>query len=164
MMALNLAKAGLALLIMLQAVPGLAADAAPSDAPAAVPSDAAFEQRVRDITVELRCLVCQNQTVADSSAPLALDLKQQVRSQLQAGRSPEQIRGYMTERYGDFVLYDPPLKASTLLLWLGPLLLVLAGLGVYWRTLAQRSRAPAPRELSAEERERSARLLQDPSE
>jgi cytochrome c-type biogenesis protein CcmH len=87
-------------------------------------SDPALEARMIAITSELRCLVCQNQTIADSHADLAVDLRQEVREMLQKGRTPEQIRKYMTDRYGDFVLYRPPLKASTLVLWLGPAVLL----------------------------------------
>ena len=83
-------------------------------------ADPALEARMLDITSELRCLVCQNQTIADSHADLAVDLRQQVREMLQKGRTPDQIRTYMTDRYGDFVLYRPPLKGNTAVLWLGP--------------------------------------------
>jgi len=77
---------------------------------------------------QLRCLVCQNQSIADSGAPLAADLREQVRGQIEAGRSDEEIRHYVTARYGDFVLYDPPLKRSTWMLWLAPFLLLILGL------------------------------------
>jgi cytochrome c-type biogenesis protein CcmH len=100
--------------------------------------DAATEQRLKDLAEELRCLVCQNQTIADSNAPLALDLRNQIRTQIGQGRSDEQIRDYMVERYGDFVLYKPPFKTSTLVLWLGPLLLLVAGAGVFWTVVARR--------------------------
>ena len=83
-------------------------------------ADPALEARMLAITGELRCLVCQNQTIADSHADLAVDLRQEVREMLQRGQTPEQIRRYMTDRYGDFVLYRPPLKASTAVLWLAP--------------------------------------------
>ena len=106
-----------------------AAATVPFQPPVAVPTaaDPALEARMLAITGELRCLVCQNQTIADSHADLAVDLRQQVREQIKGGMSDEQIRRYMTDRYGDFVLYRPPLKPTTLVLWLGPgLLLVLA--------------------------------------
>lgn len=90
--------------------------------------DPVLEKRVVKLTSELRCLVCQNQSLADSHADLAIDLKNQVRSQMQAGKSDAEIRDYMVARYGDFVLYDPPFKASTLLLWAGPFALLLIGL------------------------------------
>ena len=96
------------------------------EAPAARPTaaDPALEARMLAITGELRCLVCQNQTIADSHADLAVDLRQEVRELLQKGWTPEQVRKYMTDRYGDFVLYRPPLKASTAVLWLGPTVLL----------------------------------------
>jgi cytochrome c-type biogenesis protein CcmH/NrfF len=90
-----------------------------ADAPD-VAADPALEMRVNALSAELRCLVCQNQTIADSHAELAIDLKNQVREQLSAGRSERQVIDYMTQRYGDFVLYRPPLKATTVLLWAGP--------------------------------------------
>ena len=124
-------------------------------APAA--ADPALEQRVMTLAAELRCLVCQNQTIADSSAPLAEDLRNQVREKMRQGASDSQIMDFMVERYGDFVLYRPPVKATTLLLWFGPLLLVAAGLLVLLRRLRRR---PAPEhELSAAERERARKLL-----
>ncbi|MBN8506823.1 MAG: cytochrome c-type biogenesis protein CcmH [Burkholderiales bacterium] len=88
--------------------------------------------RTQALSSQLRCLVCQNQTIADSQAPLAVDLKNQVREQLQAGRSDAEILRYMTDRYGDFVLYKPPVQTNTALLWAGPALLMggaLLGLG-----------------------------------
>lgn len=90
--------------------------------------DAQQELRYQTMTQELRCLVCQNQNIADSHAPLADDLREQVRKQMAAGRSDDEIRQYMTDRYGDFVLYKPPFKWETVLLWLGPAALVLMGL------------------------------------
>ena len=83
------------------------------------------------ISSELRCLVCQNQTIADSHAELAVDLRTQVRELLQAGKTDQQITDYMTARYGDFVLYRPPFKAATALLWIGPAAMVLIGLGCF---------------------------------
>ena len=91
-------------------------------------ADPALEARMLAITGELRCLVCQNQTIADSHADLAVDLRQQVREMLQRGQTPDQVRRYMTDRYGDFILYRPPLKAATAALWLGPALLLAIGL------------------------------------
>ena len=86
--------------------------------------DVALEKRVHQLSSELRCLVCQNQTLADSNAPLAVDLRNQVREQLKSGRSERDVVEFLTARYGDFVLYRPPLKASTVLLWTGPFLLL----------------------------------------
>ena len=89
------------------------------DAPPAA-DDPALEKRVLHVSSELRCLVCQNQTLAESNAPLAMDLRHQIRSQLAAGKSEREVLDYLVARYGDFVRYRPPLKASTLLLWAGP--------------------------------------------
>ena len=86
--------------------------------------DAQQEARYQALIAELRCLVCQNQTIAESNAPLAVDLRNQVKTQIVAGRSQAEIVGYLTDRYGDFVLYRPPFKASTALLWFGPFLLL----------------------------------------
>jgi cytochrome c-type biogenesis protein CcmH/NrfF len=120
-------------------------------------ADPALEARVQALSAELRCLVCQNQSLADSHADLALDLKAQVREQLRAGRTPEQVLTYMTERYGDFVLYRPPWKASTLLLWLGPVLLLLMGSWALWRGL--RAPRPATPEMSDDDARKAAELL-----
>lgn len=110
-------------------------------APAA--ADPALEARMMAIASELRCLVCQNQTIADSQAGLAVDLRDQVREQLRQGRSPDEVLRYMTERYGDFVLYRPPLRGSTALLWFGPAALLLAGLATLFVVLRRRSRLDA---------------------
>ena len=88
------------------------------------------EQAYQNLIAELRCLVCQNQTIADSNADLAKDLRRQVYEMLQQGQSEQQIINFMTQRYGDFVLYKPAFTAKTALLWLGPSLLLLTGLGV----------------------------------
>jgi len=110
--------------------------------------DAQQEARYQQLIAELRCLVCQNQTIAESSAPLAVDLRNQVKSQIVAGRSQTEIVAYLTQRYGDFVLYRPPFKASTALLWIGPFLLL--GGGLLWALIFMRrsrgpSAGPAPR-------------------
>lgn len=132
------------------------------EAPPAVP-DPALEKRVMALAEELRCLVCQNQTIADSHAELAIDLKNQIREKLKAGMSEEQILQFMVARYGDFVLYRPPLKATTLMLWFGPLILLAIGLAVLFYRLARR-RKTAEVELTDGERARAARLLEDGSE
>lgn len=98
-------------------------------------ADPALEARVQALSAQLRCLVCQNQTIAESDAPLALDLRQQVRDQLARGQSEQQVMQFMVERYGDFVLYRPPLKALTSALWFGPGLLLVAALVVLGRRL-----------------------------
>ncbi|HNW63368.1 MAG TPA: cytochrome c-type biogenesis protein CcmH [Piscinibacter sp.] len=125
----------LALLLALPMLAG-AKEAAPAS------DDPVLEARVMRIAAELRCLVCQNQTIADSHADLAQDLRQQVREMLQKGQSDAQIIDYMTQRYGDFVLYRPPVKSTTALLWYGPAVLMLGGLGVLAVVLRRRSKLP----------------------
>jgi cytochrome c-type biogenesis protein CcmH len=108
-------------------------------------ADPVLEARMLTITTELRCLVCQNQTIADSHADLAVDLRQQVREMLQKGMTDKQIADYMTERYGDFVLYRPPFKSTTMLLWVGPGVMLVLGLLMLVLMLRRRSRMPADR-------------------
>jgi cytochrome c-type biogenesis protein CcmH len=103
-------------------------------------ADPELEKRVVKIAAELRCLVCQNQTIADSSAGLAVDLRNQVREMLRQGQSEQAIIDYMTARYGDFVLYRPPVKGSTMVLWYGPMLLLLGGALALFLVLRKRSR------------------------
>ena len=110
-------------------------------APAA--TDPVLEARVMRIAAELRCLVCQNQTIADSHADLAVDLRRQVREMLQQGQSEQQILDFMTARYGDFVLYRPPVKSTTLLLWYGPPTMAVLGIVILLWVLRRRSRMPA---------------------
>jgi cytochrome c-type biogenesis protein CcmH len=123
-------------------------------------ADPALEARVQAVSAELRCLVCQNQNLADSHADLALDLKNQVREQLRAGHTPEQVVAYMTDRYGDFVRYRPPFKATTWLLWLGPALLVALGLWGLRRALRRHDSNAEPEQLSGPDELRAAQLLQ----
>ena len=124
----------------------------------AMAQDAGLARRVANLAHELRCLVCQNQTLADSHAPLAVDLRNQIREQLAKGASEREVREFMVARYGDFVLYRPPLKASTIALWFGPFILLAAGALLLYRLITRR-RVPE-RELSDAERERAARLLE----
>jgi cytochrome c-type biogenesis protein CcmH len=123
----------------------LVAVSCPVSAKDAVPvaADPALEARVMALSSELRCLVCQNQTIADSHADLAVDLRNQIRDMLAKGQSSDQVRDYMTQRYGDFVLYKPPFKPTTALLWVGPPLLLLAALVGLFLTLRARQRARA---------------------
>src|SRR5260221_4399433 len=116
-----------------------------------------LEKRVMDISSELRCLVCQNQTLADSNAELAVDLRNSIREQLARGASEREVVDFMVARYGDFVLYRPPLNGATLLLWFGPFVLLVLGAFVLIRRL--RSKRPEERQLSDEDRARAARLL-----
>jgi len=125
----------------------------------ATSEDAALERRVQVLSEELRCLVCQNQSLADSHAELAVDLKNQVREKFRQGASEADVITFMTERYGDFVLYRPPLKATTLLLWFGPGVLMLAGLLALFLRLRRRAAATAAPALTAAERARATALL-----
>lgn len=102
-------------------------------------ADPLLEKRVNDISAELRCLVCQNQTIADSHAELAIDLKNQVREMVREGRSDTEITDYMVQRYGDFVLYRPPVKTATVFLWAGPFLFLVLGLTILAFTLRKRN-------------------------
>ena len=119
--------------------------------------NADLEKRTMALAAELRCLVCQNQTIADSNAPLALDLRNTIREQLKKGASERDVIEFMTARYGDFVLYNPPFKATTVLLWLGPFLILVLGLLFLFKKL--KSRPKASEELTAEEHARAAELL-----
>jgi len=123
--------------------------------------DPAVEARVKALGEELRCLVCQNQTIADSAAPLALDLRNQIRTQIGQGRSDDQIRAYMVERYGDFVLYKPPLKGTTLLLWIGPFVLLALGAGVLVSIARSRRVAARPAGEVPPARQREIAVLLD---
>ena len=113
--------------------------------------DPAVEARLKGLAEELRCLVCQNQTIADSSAPLALDLRNQIRTQIAQGRSDDEIRAYMVDRYGEFVLYRPPFKATTAILWLGPFMLIGAGLAIFLG-IVRRRRVETPVEAPTPQR------------
>lgn len=129
-----------------------------------VAADPVLEQRVMALASELRCLVCQNQTIADSNAELAVDLKNQVREKLKQGESEAKIIEYMVARYGDFVLYKPPVKATTLPLWIGPFVLLLAALAGLYYYIARRRRSAPAQTLSQEEEARVRSLLDAPEE
>jgi len=122
--------------------------------------DAGQETRSREIGKELRCLVCQNQSIEDSDAPLARDLRRIVREQVEQGASNEQVMRFVHERYGDFVLLRPPFNWSTLLLWATPALALMGGLFAIWRT-RRRALPAGPQELTEAERARLARLQGD---
>jgi cytochrome c-type biogenesis protein CcmH len=130
--------------------------AAKMEPPAA--SDA-MDARLKKLETELRCLVCQNQTLADSNADLAEDLRREVRELAVAGKSDDEIRAYLVARYGDFVLYDPPVKPITWLLWFGPFILLVAGGGLGWAILRRRERIAEP--VSAEAQARGRKLLDE---
>ncbi len=129
--------------------------AAPAQSLAA---DPVLEKRMLRLTEELRCLVCQNQTLADSHADLAIDLKNQVREKLASGMSEQEVIDYMVQRYGDFVLYRPRLFGATWVLWFGPLLLLLAGLGALALKLSARKAEVVP-QMSEQDRARAAAML-----
>lgn len=143
--------------IAVSAVSALAAEAQPAV------DDPVLEKRVLTLAEELRCLVCQNQTIADSHAELAVDLKNQIRDMLRKGMSDKEIKEYMVQRYGDFVLYNPPVKTSTWVLWFGPFVLLVGGLGFGIFKLKQRSRKVTQVSLSDLEREKAAELLGEDS-
>jgi cytochrome c-type biogenesis protein CcmH len=129
---------------------------------AAVAADPVAEKRLQDLSSELRCLVCQNQTIADSNAELAQDLRHEIRGMIKEGKSDKEIIDFMVVRYGDFVLYRPPVKGITLLLWGGPLALLLIGLFALVRYLRQRARLLADDQpLSADEASRAEALLKE---
>ena len=117
-----------------------------------------LDKRTAALAEELRCLVCQNQTLAESNAPLAVDLRKEMREQLANGASEREVREFMVARYGDFVLYKPPFKASTAALWLGPFALLLGGAVLLVRRV--RRRRDAEPALSAADHERAAKLLE----
>jgi cytochrome c-type biogenesis protein CcmH len=122
-------------------------------------ADPVLEERVMKLSKELRCLVCQNETLADSRADLAEDLRGQIREQMKAGKSDKEIIAYLTDRYGKFILYNPPVDPTTYLLWFGPFILLLAGLLLLFRYLKQRRDLITEQPLSAEERHRAEALL-----
>ena len=105
-------------------------------------SDPQLQARYEKLTHQLRCLVCQNETIADSNATLAADLRKQLREMIAAGKSDQDILNYMTDRYGDFVLYKPPFEARTVLLWSAPVLLVVAGVIAAFNVIMRRARLP----------------------
>lgn len=121
--------------------------------------DADQQQRYQTLTEELRCLVCQNQSLADSHADLAQDLRVQVYNMIKDGQSSDEITSFMVQRYGDFVLYRPPLKDKTLLLWFGPFILLLVGLYMVVR-IARKSRVDDV-SISEKQRIELSRLMDD---
>lgn len=151
---------GAALLAGCMAFPALAAGPDTDEAArlaAQVSDDPELEARVLELSHKLRCLVCQNESVAESRAPLALDMRNQVREQLAAGKSEREVVDFLVARFGDFVVFTPPFRASTLLLWAGPgVLLVLAVGGLVWRLRRRVAEAPpAPLDEAAHARARA---------
>jgi cytochrome c-type biogenesis protein CcmH len=155
-------KSARAILVLLSLI--VASAAAYAVQPNEVLPDPALEARARDISGGLRCLVCQNQSIDDSDAPLARDLRLLVRERLVAGDSDAEVTRFLVARYGEFVLLRPPLGWHTLMLWLTPvLLLMLAAGGIGWRLVKARGQhiAPAQSPLTADEQARLASLMKD---
>lgn len=145
------------LLVIILLIPGLAA----AEEARPLADNPLVEARLKTLAVELRCLVCQNQTLADSNAPLAEDLRREVREMIAKDMSDKEIIDFLVQRYGDFVLYRPPWKASTTLLWLGPFLLLIAGATGLVFALRRRQKKLADVTLSEEEHNRVAQLLSE---
>ncbi|MBK9308592.1 MAG: cytochrome c-type biogenesis protein CcmH [Nitrospira sp.] len=143
----------LAFIIVLASGPGWAGEAQP------LGDDPAVETRLKHLAVELRCLVCQNQTLADSNAPLAEDLRREVREMIVKDMTDQEIVDFLVERYGDFVLYRPPLKATTTLLWVGPFVLLAVGATVLVITLRRRAQKVVDAPVTDEEHRRVEQLL-----
>jgi cytochrome c-type biogenesis protein CcmH len=143
------------LFILLTSLPALAVQ------PDEILKDATLEARARTISKELRCLVCQNQSIDDSDAPLARDLRILVRERLSAGDSGKQTIAFVVRRYGDFVLLRPPFKSSTLILWLGPILILISGMAgiAIWHRRRRTASAGPGAPLSDDERARIDTLL-----
>ena len=129
-----------------------------------ISSDPALEARMMVIAEELRCLVCQNETIAASHADLAIDLKNQIRIKLTQGQSQKEILGFMVERYGDFVLYRPPLKPTTILLWLGPFVLLGIALLMLVLNVRRRRRSVQTSAMSDEDQAKARALLDTPTQ
>ena len=142
----------LAILFSIAAGPAMAGEAQPSE-------DPQIETRMRALTEQLRCLVCQNETLADSRADLAEDLRREIRKEIKAGKSDPEIIAFLTQRYGDFILYNPPVKMTTYLLWFGPFVILLTGIAVLYRYLGRRKKLIHDKPLTAGERKQAEDLL-----
>jgi cytochrome c-type biogenesis protein CcmH len=142
-----------ALILLFMSGPAWAGEAAP------LAEDPLAEARLKHLAVELRCLVCQNQTLADSNAPLAEDLRREVREMIAKNMSDQEIIDFLVSRYGDFVLYRPPWKATTTLLWLGPFLLLGSGAAALLMALKRRTKTATETTVTDEERRRVEQLL-----
>jgi cytochrome c-type biogenesis protein CcmH len=147
----------LPLLLFLIVPCSLAKDAQPAG------EDPAIEQRLTKLSQELRCLVCQNETLADSRAGLAEDLRREIREQMKAGKSDKEIIAFLTERYGQFILYRPRVTPTTYLLWFGPFVLLLGGLAILFRYIKQRRDSIPDQPLTSAERRRAEELLRSDS-
>jgi len=123
------------------------------------PTDPAIEKRLANLSHELRCLQCQNQTLADSPSDLAADMRQEIREQMKAGKSDKEIVAFLTDRYGQFILYRPRVSPVTYLLWFGPFVLLLTGLYVLYQYIKHRRDSITEKPLTAEERRRAEEML-----
>jgi cytochrome c-type biogenesis protein CcmH len=123
--------------------------------------DPELEKRLMNLSKELRCLVCQNETLADSQADLAQDLRAQIREQMRAGKTDKEIVSYLTDRYGQFVLYRPPVTPTTYLLWFGPFIFLLGGLAILFRYVKHRRELISEPQLSDEQRRRVEDILKE---
>ena len=121
--------------------------------------DPVIEQRLAKLSHELRCLQCQNQTLADSPSDLAADLRREIRAQMKAGKSDQEIIAFLTQRYGQFILYRPRVTPLTYLLWFGPFVLLLGGLLILFRYIKQRRDQITEQPLTAEDRRRAEEML-----
>ena len=154
----------LVLMLLMACAAALAsAQTAPAHPAPSSYEDPALEARVMAVAEELRCLVCQNETIAASHADLAVDLRKQIRNKLREGQSPQQILDFMAARYGDFVLYRPRLTAGTLLLWAGPFVLLIVAAVALALNIRRRRAALVVRELTPAEAARVRALLDEPS-
>src|SRR5229473_3021893 len=142
----------LILLLIALAGPALAKEAKPVE-------DPQIDQRMQALTQQLRCLVCQNETLADSRADLAEDLRKEIREQMKAGKSDQEIIAFLTQRYGDFVLYKPPVKPTTYLLWFFPFVLLLGGIALLYWYVQRRREIIQDQPLTAAEHKRAEELL-----
>lgn len=142
----------LAILLSLAPAPAIAGEAQPNE-------DPQIEVRMRALTEQLRCLVCQNETLADSRADLAEDLRREIRKEIKAGKTDPEIIAFLTQRYGDFILYNPPVKRTTYLLWFGPFVILLGGITVLYRYLRRRKLLIQDKPLTAGERKQAEDLL-----
>jgi cytochrome c-type biogenesis protein CcmH len=121
--------------------------------------DPKIEQRMKLLTEQLRCMVCQNETLDASRADLAENLRKEIREQIKAGKSDQEIIAFLTQRYGDYVLYNPPVKKTTYLLWFGPFVLLIGGIVVLYRYVRNRREMIKESPLSADERKRAEEIL-----
>ena len=121
--------------------------------------DPLIEQRFRNLTQQLRCPVCQNETLADSNAELAKQMRDQIREQIKAGKTDDEIKAYLTQRYGDFPLYKPPMKPMTYFLWFGPFLLLITGTVALFLFVKRRRELITEKPLTADERKQAEEIL-----